>query len=180
MVYYLASNITSQALNNFLQAEETWAGFPWYVWLVIFLVAVFFLWWRLSLSAKKFNEEVKAEFDHQQESDHSDPHMETELTLSEEESAVELPETGIIEADDLTRIEGIGPKINSLLQAAGISTFQQLADADVERLHEIVEAAGLRMVNAQTWPEQARLAADGKWEDLAEWQTELKGGRHAE
>jgi predicted flap endonuclease-1-like 5' DNA nuclease len=83
-------------------------------------------------------------------------------------------------ADDLTRIEGIGPKIASVLQAAGITTFAQLADADVQRLREILEHADprlLRLAQPATWPEQSALAAAGAWEALEALQNQLKGGR---
>ena len=81
-------------------------------------------------------------------------------------------------ADDLTRIEGIGPKISGLLQAAGISTFADLAEAGVDRLQEIIADAGLgALADPTSWAEQARLAAEGQWERLEALQDELKGGR---
>lgn len=83
-------------------------------------------------------------------------------------------------ADDLKRIEGIGPKISSVLQAAGIKTFAQLADTQVDRITQILEEADPKLVNLadpSTWPRQARLAASGKWEALEKWQDRLKGGQ---
>ncbi len=79
--------------------------------------------------------------------------------------------------DDLKRIEGIGPKISGLLQESGIVTFSQLADTDVARLEEIVRGAGIRIADPTTWPEQAALAAEDKWEELDALQDRLKGGR---
>ncbi len=80
--------------------------------------------------------------------------------------------------DDLQTIEGIGPKIAGVLQAAGISTFAQLAQADVGRLREILTEAGIsRISDPGTWPEQAKLAADGDWQGLEALQDQLKGGR---
>lgn len=81
--------------------------------------------------------------------------------------------------DNLKRIEGIGPKIESLLQAAGISTFEQLSESKEERLREILLAEGprYRIHNPATWPKQASFAAKGNWEELKKWQDELKGGR---
>lgn len=81
--------------------------------------------------------------------------------------------------DDLKRIEGIGPKIEELLVNAGISTFQELAELDVDKLKEILDAAGsrYRMHDPTTWPKQAALAADGKWDELKELQDSLKGGK---
>ena len=81
------------------------------------------------------------------------------------------------EPDDLQRIEGIGPKISSLLEASGIATFAQLADTSVDGLQRILDKAGLRLAHPGTWPEQARLAADGSWEAFEVLQRELKGGR---
>jgi predicted flap endonuclease-1-like 5' DNA nuclease len=77
----------------------------------------------------------------------------------------------------LERIEGIGPKVASLLQDAGIRSFAQLAEAKVEQLNQILQENRLNFINPSTWPEQARLAADGRWQDLEAWQNELKGGR---
>ncbi len=82
-------------------------------------------------------------------------------------------------ADDLTKVEGIGPKIAEIFQAAGIGTFAELAAASVDRLKEILEAAGSRYAshNPGTWPKQAELAAAGKWDELKKWQDELDGGK---
>jgi hydrogenase-4 membrane subunit HyfE len=79
--------------------------------------------------------------------------------------------------DDLKRIEGIGPKISGLLQAAGIATFAKLASTDVDHLLQIVRDAGITIADPTTWPEQAALAAEGEWEQLEVLQEELKGGR---
>ncbi len=81
--------------------------------------------------------------------------------------------------DDLKKIEGIGPKISGLLVEAGITTFSELAKTDPDKIREILAAAGSRykMHDPTTWPKQAELAAAGKWDELAKWQDELKGGR---
>lgn len=80
-------------------------------------------------------------------------------------------------AEDLTVIEGIGPKIAGLLRAAGITTLAELAAADVNRLRDILLAARLRLADPGSWPEQARLAAAGDWDALKLLQGQLKGGR---
>ncbi len=92
--------------------------------------------------------------------------------------SVSVPESSA-EPDDLKVIEGIGPKIAGLLQEAGIRTFNDLASADVGRLQEILENAGprYRLADPGTWPKQAALAAEGKWDELKELQESLKGGR---
>lgn len=62
--------------------------------------------------------------------------------------------------DNLLLIDGLGPKSQQVLYDAGITTFQALANASPEMLNDILKAAGLRLVRADTWPEQAeRLAA---------------------
>ncbi|MGH9892638.1 MAG: DUF4332 domain-containing protein [bacterium] len=66
--------------------------------------------------------------------------------------------------DDLTRLDGIGPKISELLQQRGITTFTQLAETDVDRLRQILHEANLRMLDPRTWPEQARAAEAGNRE----------------
>ena len=80
--------------------------------------------------------------------------------------------------DDLTKIEGIGPKIKGLFNDAGIWSFMQLSEAPLDRLEKILEDAGprYRMHRPKTWAQQAKLAADGKWDELKKWQKELKGG----
>lgn len=83
--------------------------------------------------------------------------------------------------DDLKLIEGIGPKIAELFVAAGIDTFGKLADADVDTLKSILEDAGSTFAthDPTTWPQQARLAADGKFDELKTLQDELQGGRES-
>ena len=79
-------------------------------------------------------------------------------------------------ADDLKKIEGIGPKIASTLVEAGIATFADLAKAKPTAISEII--AGVRGNHVtDTWPAQAKLAADGKWDELKKWQDELDGGK---
>lgn len=81
--------------------------------------------------------------------------------------------------DDLRKIEGIGPKIAEILAGAGIGTYAELAGATPDHLREILEAAGSRykMFDPTTWPEQAGLAAEGRWDELKELQGRLSGGR---
>ncbi|TMM59310.1 50S ribosomal protein L21 [Maribacter algarum] len=79
-------------------------------------------------------------------------------------------------ADDLKKIEGIGPKIASTLVEAGIATFADLAKAKPAKISEIIaDVRGNHVTD--TWPAQAKLAADGKWDELKKWQDELDGGK---
>jgi len=82
-------------------------------------------------------------------------------------------------ADDLERIEGIGPKIGQILAKAGITTFAQLADTSVEKLKALLAAAGSRFVSHDptTWPEQAKLAAAGDWDAFEKLTDELVAGK---
>ena len=81
--------------------------------------------------------------------------------------------------DDLKKIEGIGPKIAEILGNAGIDTFAKLAGSKADDIRAILEEAGNRYkaFDPTTWPEQAQLAADGKWDELKELQDRLDGGR---
>jgi predicted flap endonuclease-1-like 5' DNA nuclease len=80
--------------------------------------------------------------------------------------------------DDLTKIEGIGSKIASLLKESGIVTFADLGATKVGVLRNILAEAGNRfkMHNPSTWAKQAKLAAKGKWDKLKTLQEELNGG----
>ncbi len=92
---------------------------------------------------------------------------------------IKLPSGKTIKADDLKIIEGVGPKIESLLQEAGISTWSALANADIEKLKAVLAEAGSRykMHDPATWAKQAQLAVEGNWEQLQTYQEQLKGGR---
>jgi len=81
--------------------------------------------------------------------------------------------------DDLKKIEGIGPKIQELLNNEDIWSFNQLSEATVDRLKKILINAGprYRIHTPDTWPEQAKMAAEGKWEALKVWQDKHNGGR---
>ncbi len=88
------------------------------------------------------------------------------------------PKKATPKADDLKKVEGVGPKIAGLFVEAGIDTFAKLAKAKVEKLQKILAAAGPRYAskNPDSWPKQAKMAADGKWDELKEWQDNVKGG----
>lgn len=83
-------------------------------------------------------------------------------------------------SDNLTKIEGIGPKIAGILNEAGIDSFKKLAETKAEKVSEILVEAGGNAYNrfdTTTWPDQAKLASEGKWDELKTWQDELKGGK---
>jgi predicted flap endonuclease-1-like 5' DNA nuclease len=84
------------------------------------------------------------------------------------------PRTG---PDDLTLIEGIGPKSAAALAAAGLATFAQIASATPETLEKLLKQRKVRLVGStDTWPQQARLAASGDLTALEDFQKRIKGG----
>ncbi|MCB9049322.1 MAG: 50S ribosomal protein L27 [Lewinellaceae bacterium] len=95
---------------------------------------------------------------------------------------ITLPSGKKVNQDDLKLIEGIGPKIEGLLNDAGINTWQELADAPGEKIQAILDEAGprYRMHDPATWSKQAKLAADAKWEELETLQDSLKGGKEVD
>ena len=157
---------------TFLPSSGTGEGNPWFIWLIVFAVLLIFvafmIWWWI-YADKGDDEEVA-------------PVRSAEVEATEPEPDAELEAAAEpVQPDDLKRIEGIGPKISGVLQAAGIATFSQLAAADVEQLKQILVDADpnlLRLADPTSWPEQASHAADGDWEGLEALQDALHGGRH--
>lgn len=93
-----------------------------------------------------------------------------------------LIKAGIIrrwQQDDLKAVEGIGPKIEELLHTKGIKTWRALAETAVSTIQEILTEAGSRfsLADPTTWPKQAEMAADGKWDELQEYQDFLQAGK---
>ena len=81
--------------------------------------------------------------------------------------------------DDLKKLEGIGPKIEQVLNAAGIQNFDQLAALTPEVIKPLLDNAGgqFKMHDPKSWPYQAELAAKGDWDRLKEYQNLLIGGQ---
>lgn len=81
--------------------------------------------------------------------------------------------------DDLTVVEGIGPKIKELFHNHDVKTWAALADCSVDKCQEVLNSGGKRFEihKPGTWPEQSRLAAEGKWQELKDWQDKLDGGK---
>lgn len=170
LVGLLLAGMVSTACSGAAQESGRTRTIPWWVWLLVIVVALGVFIWLWLTSPKKKEEAPTAQ-----------------IGAAAPSHVVETPE-GLArraapvaegrEPDDLKVIEGIGPKISSLLQAAGITTFAQLAATDVSRLREILAQAGLSaLADPTTWPEQASLAAAGKWDELQALQDTLKGGR---
>ncbi len=100
----------------------------------------------------------------------------TDAVIETIPAAVATAATG---ADDLTIIEGIGPKAAEVLVAAGITTFAELAAASAESVKEILTASTARVghLDPTTWAQQSQLAADGKMDELEELKLKLNNGK---
>lgn len=80
-------------------------------------------------------------------------------------------------ADDLVKIEGVGPKVAKVLADAGIVTFDDLAHAKKADVQKVLNDAGLQMMDPEGWIDQAKLAAKGDWKAFEKLQGKLKGWR---
>ena len=146
---------------NLLSETTHEPDLTWLLWLVLVIfAAIVVVGWMTS--NKKDEENAAA----------PEVHADAEV----EEVAPAAPSTPAT-PDVLRKLEGIGPKVESILNAAGISTFAQLAEADAENLREVLAAAKLQMMDPSGWIEQAEVAAKGDWDALEKLQDELKGGR---
>lgn len=107
--------------------------------------------------------------------------LEKEIRLLAEKpaaKAAKVPAGGVV-TDDLKAVVGIGPKIARLLMARGITTWQNLAEAAPSMLREILVRDGgerFRIHNPESWPHQARLLHEGRWDELKELQEKLEAG----
>lgn len=103
----------------------------------------------------------------------------TALSTTSNTVNLEPASTKEVVKDNLKKIEGIGPKIEELLNNDGVYSFQDLISASVSRIRGILIAAGPNYAvhDPSTWAEQARLAHEGLWDDLSDMQEQLKGGK---
>src|SRR6185436_2361933 len=81
--------------------------------------------------------------------------------------------------DNLTLIEGIGPKTAAALEASGITTFAQIASTSPDDLYQIVVVEqGVALVgDPETWPKQAQFLVDGDINGFHAYKDYLVGGR---
>ena len=113
-----------------------------------------------------------------------EPKTEAVATPSKEEKvekAAPAPKKEVkkaVSADDLTKIEGVGPKAAEALVAAGIASYADLSATDAEKVKTILTEASPRLAHLDpgSWAKQAKMAADGQWDELKEWQDNAKGG----
>lgn len=156
-----------------------------WVGLLIVVIVIVIVWWLLTRFAKQGPEEFHVEHKHETETHTIQATSSAASAALPEEpisqapsraASMHLPETPA-KPDDLTILEGIGPKVNKLLQSQGITTFAQLAEANTDRLKTILDQNSLQFMDPTSWPQQAKLAAEGKMDELQSLMDNLKGGR---
>jgi large subunit ribosomal protein L21 len=103
---------------------------------------------------------------------------EAKVEAPKAETKKAAPKKSTAKADDLKKIEGAGPKAAEALIAAGVDTFAKVAAMKPEAISTILTDASPRLAHlvTDTWPKQAKLAADGKWDELKALQDKLDGG----
>ena len=152
-------------------------GLNWFVWVfVLAILLVVFLGWLVTSKGwlKKEEDLVLPGDDHEHAEEHSHAEVETAEAVS---FSIDSDTVDSAAADDLTVIEGIGPKVAKLLAGIGITTFAGLAAADLSKLREALDGAGYKYMEPAGWVDQAVLAAKGDLEGLKKLQDNLKGGR---
>lgn len=84
-----------------------------------------------------------------------------------------------IRQDDLKIVDGIGPKIESLFHNFDIKTWKALSETSVARCQEVLDSGGDRYMvhDPASWPMQARMAYEGKWQELVRWQKKHGHGK---
>lgn len=85
-----------------------------------------------------------------------------------------------IKQDDLKIVEGIGPKIEGLFHNFNIRTWKALAETSVDTCQEVLNSGGkrYRLHDPASWPMQAKMAYEGHWKQLAEWQEKHRAGKY--
>jgi predicted flap endonuclease-1-like 5' DNA nuclease len=99
------------------------------------------------------------------------------MTTVEAAPPTRLQET--TKPDNLTRLEGIGPKIAQALIDYGINTFAKVAASSEDDFRAALTAAGMDFApSMESWTEQASYAASGDWDGLQKLQDTLSSGRY--
>jgi len=113
----------------------------WRLGLKLGILAAIALWWWLQEDSE---EKESASYDRIELT----PDIPEDAPTADDQPVVLVP-------DDLTEINGIGPKYAQVLQAAGVLTFVQLALLHPDDIRNIFQNAGGPVPNPDTWPEQA-------------------------
>lgn len=85
-----------------------------------------------------------------------------------------------IKENDLKIVEGIGPKIEGLFHNFNIKTWKELAETSADKCQEVLDSGGkrYRLHDPASWPMQAKMAQEGHWKQLAEWQEKHRAGKY--
>ncbi len=162
------------------RAASVWSTILWFLIIILLILLVLYLAWLFTRKRKKG---AAGRAEAAAEAPPTPPAEALPLSPAEPSPEVTAPASAPaaveVPPDDLTRIEGIGPKVAQVLNSIGITTFAALANADYTKIKQALADAGWPYMDPAGWIEQARLAAEGKWEELAALQEQLKGGRQA-
>ncbi len=181
-------------LSQHLLAPETQGlqsnilGLPWWVWLLGLIVVIILLYLLLRPAPPEVEPfvEVKTTPVAEKPAEPATPAPESPVSAPAAETPLpEGPFTAtpsryaedMVSLDDLTIIEGIGPKISGVLREAGIDTFKKLAATSPARISEILKAAGITLFDPSSWPEQASLVVEARWTELRALQEKLIASR---
>ncbi len=84
-----------------------------------------------------------------------------------------------VEKDDLKIVEGIGPKIQNLFHNFDIKTWKALSETSANTCQEVLNSGGkrYRIHDPASWPMQAKMAHEGHWQQLHEWQEKHRAGK---
>lgn len=172
-------DITPLSQNFWVALLEALALLSFFAYLGWWIARRIFSAQLAQLHADIHNRRVDLDNCHKKSSLSEDSKLAQVRATSQRIAVVDVPVLIEEVADDLKIIEGIGPKIEEILNAEGVKTFARLAATSAVNLKEWLEARGPRfqMHDPTTWPEQAALARDGKWDELKKWQDELNKGR---
>jgi len=98
------------------------------------------------------------------------------------ESGFKRPASGrfqnVIE-NDLSAVEGVGPKTAEVLQKNGVKSWSDLSMKTPLEIKEILSKSGSRFshIDPSSWPRQAKLASGNHWTRLEKLQDEMDGGK---
>ena len=159
--------------------NEDFENYQWYLWVLLLYIPITAVLWYIIKEADKKRQQPETQ----------PPQEEIRLRQARKnvvtvkpspvvkETKKEKPKVQAVKQDDLKKIEGIGPKISSTLNSAGITTYAKLASLQPEEIKKILDEGGVRIAFPETWTEQATMAARGDWEGLKSFQSLLKAGR---
>jgi len=143
----------------------------WVGLLIAFLLGLLLGWW-LWYGFKRSFLDIEEEKDmwERKYNELSSSKKSVKKKVTAKATSVALPKG--VKLNDLTVVEGIGPKISQILKDGGVRTWQELADSPVEFIQKLLNEAGNRykLANPGSWPKQAKMAANGEWEKLQAWQ----------